>query len=851
MADPDNFPHDYYQKGDLIIGTVTSMFGGIFEETSFTANPKGKTVLDLLAKPKVYQHVLSMVFAVKEINENLKILPNVSLGFHIYDSYLSERMTYQNTLKLLSTQERIIPNFKCDKQKNLIAVVGGLDSEISFHMATILRSYKIPQIAYCVLAPATDVKTQFPSFYRMVPNEEHQYRGIVHLLLHFQWTWVGLITADDENGEKFLQTLMSLLSQNGICPARTKKTQAISRVMDMTTTFESLQLQAASLMSSNINVYVVNASYQTTTCLIWMIYVLSLFEGIRNVTVGKVWILTAQWDFSVMTLQKALEIQPFDGALSFASHSSEVLGFTQSLRRLQPNSPKGDGFLQAFWEKAFDCLFSDSDEGKEEIVLCTGQEKLESLPGTLFEMSIMSQSYSIYNAVYAIAHSLKKMCAFRSKLNAISDHHRRYQLKLQSWQLHPFLRSISFNNSVGDSIFFNKNGELTTGFDVINWVTFPNQTFLRVKVGRMDPQALPGKEFTMNGKAITWHSMFNQVTPLALCNDNCHPGYSRKTKEGQPFCCYDCVKCADGKISDHKDMDDCINCSEDHFPNKYQNQCLPKQINFLSFSETLGILLVSLAISFSLLTALVLGIFIKNKDTPIAKANNRSLTYSLLISLLLCFLCSLLFIGQPKVLTCYLRQTTFGVIFSVAVSCILAKTITVVLAFMATKPGSRMRKWVGKKLANSIVLFSSLIQACICAVWLSTTPPFPNVDMCSVAKEIVLECNEGSLSMFYCVLGYLGFLATINFTVAFLARKLPDSFNEAKFITFSMLVFCSVWLCFVPSYLSAKGKYVVAVEIFSVLASSAGLLVFIFFPKCYIIILRPQLNNKDQLIKRK
>nr|XP_034991009.1 vomeronasal type-2 receptor 26-like [Zootoca vivipara] len=615
----------------------------------------------LVILPKNYQHILALVFAVKEINENPKILPNITLGFHIYDSYFNERMTYRAALNLPST---LIPNYKCNIQKHLIAVIGGLDFDSSLQMANILSIYKIPQLTYGSFTPEDAGQSQSTSSYRMVPNEAH--------------------------------------------------------------------------------------------------------------------------------------------------HTEEQTSDT-----------------------------------------CTGEEKLEDLPSSGFEMSITSHSYSVYNAVYAVAHALHAMFLPRTKFKAVVEGGMQEFQKLQPWQLHPFLRSVSFNNSAEEMISFSENRIVEAGFDITNLVTFPNNSFMRVKVGRVGVEATPGREFTLDDNQIVWHRSFHQVPPLSECNPSCPPGSSKEKKEGEPFCCYDCAPCPQGKISSQKDMDDCVACPEDHYPNRDQSQCIPKTISFLSFKEPLGMSLALFALSLSLLTVVVLAIFIKHQDTPIVRANNRDLTYTLLISLLLCFLCPLIFLSPPERVSCLLRQMAFGLVFTVTVSCVLAKTITVVLAFVATKPGSRMRKWVGKRLGSAIVFSCSLIQAGICTVWLGTSPPFPDSDMHSVMREIIPGCNEGSVPLFYSVLGYMGFLAIISFVVAFFARKLPESFNEAKFITFSMFLFCSVWISFVPVYLSTKGKYMVAVEIFSILASSAGLMGSIFSPKCYIIVLRPDLNSKEQLIKRK
>ncbi|XP_053216390.1 vomeronasal type-2 receptor 26-like [Podarcis raffonei] len=849
MIDPLPVPHEWYQQGGILIGGVASQILYHFTKPDFREHPSEELYNFPEVLIKFYQDILSLAFAVKEINKSSKILPNVTLGFHIYDSYYDGRLTYRTTLDILFKSHRFVLNYHCDTQKNLIAVIGGRDIDTSSHMEDILGLFKIPQLTYGSFPSEESDTSRVHSFYHMVPNEVLQYTGLVSLLKHFQWTWVGLFAPDDSSADFFAQKLESLFSQHGICLAFTKKIKQIARFDDYSSLGEIIDRIFINLRDDKVNARII---YGDSMTLVWLRTIIFIGElEKRWDAIKKVWITTSQVDFILTGLQRnAGDLQVFHGAIAFTIHSNEVLGFKEFVQTVKPHWAEEDEFLKDIWEQAFDCSFSNPEESTNDTGACTGEEKLESLPTPLFEMHMSGHSYSIYNAVHAVAHALHGIYTATMRHPVMVTRKRVELQDLKPWLLFPFLHDISFNNSVGETISFDAKREMGGGFDINNIVTFPNKSFQRVKIGRVGPDGHEGKEFIIYEDQIEWHSSFNQVLPISVCNEHCQPGYQKKKKEVRFFCCYDCVFCPEGKISNQMDMTDCFKCPEDQYPSSDQTQCLPKTITFLSYEEPLGICLASVAVSFSLITASVLQIFIKHKDTPIVKANNRDLTYILLISLLLCFLSSLLFIGQPGKASCLLRQPAFGIIFSVAVSCVLAKTAMVFLAFIATKPGSRVRKWVGKKQAYSILLSCSLIQASLCIAWLLSTPPFPDLDKYSVSQKVIVQCNEGSVAIFYTVLGYMGLLAIISFIVAFLVRKLPDSFNEAKFITFSMLLFCSVWVSFVPTYLGTKGKDMVAVEIFSILSSSAGLLGCIFSPKCYIILLRPELNKKEQLIRK-
>ncbi|XP_026544612.1 vomeronasal type-2 receptor 26-like [Notechis scutatus] len=752
--------------------TIASIISHVYTFSSpilFDRHPSSELQDEVMVVFQSYQYILALVFAAKQISENLQLLANVTLGFHIYNSNFSPSWTFLASMRLLSMHSKFIPNYKCDLGNIPIAVIGGPD--ICLHMLNLLSIYKIPQLTYGP-APVMNKETQDVFLQQMFPNEVLQHQGILLLLLHFRWTWIGLLSVKDEAGEKFVRDVVPKFSQHGICFDFMEwfpNVAFYSDFMDvMDKGFEIYEI----LMKSTSSVIIIFGELRTMLILRTLLRFSEVEDlGLRE----KIWVMPAQMDFTSVSLNKNWDICFIHGALSLSSNSKEVFGFQEFLQSRNPTTEPHDGFIRDFWEQVFECSFPNTKKRiKRPENICTGEERWQALPASAFELNMSGHSYNVYNAVYAVAHALQSM------------HSSKYKQR--------------------------------------NWMNLEKQKFQDLQ---------------------SW-----QAYPISLCNDHCQRGFRKTKKEGKPFCCYDCLPCPEGKISAERDTADCSPCPEDQYPNHNKNACIPKVITFLSYEDALGISLAVCALSFAFITSYVLRIFIQHRDTPIVKANNRNLTYIILISLLLSFLCVLLFIGRPNKFVCLLRQPAFGIIFSVAVSCLLAKTIVVVLAFMATKPGSKMRKWVGKKMVSSIVFSCTLVQAIICASWLMTFPPYPDSEKHSMSQEIVLECNEGSVTMFYCVLGFMGFLAIVSFSAAFLARKLPDSFNEAKFITFSMFVFCSVWLSFVPSYLSTKGKYMVAVEIFSILSSSAGLLGCIFAPKCFIILFKPEQNSKHLLMKR-
>uniref|UniRef100_A0A3B4ZUC2 Extracellular calcium-sensing receptor-like n=1 Tax=Stegastes partitus TaxID=144197 RepID=A0A3B4ZUC2_9TELE len=729
----------------------------------------------------------TMAFAIQEINQRSDLLPQLKLGFHIRDSCDDIPVSLRASLLLVNGQPE-----SCAAINRTVSsvIIGDAGSGESMALLRSLGSFHIPLVSYFASCSCLSNQREFPTFMRTMPSDTFQVRALAQLVSYFSWTWVGVIGVESDYARFAIQLFLQESVQYGVCAAYT-------HFYPVTLSQQALDelLDVIQMSSSKV---IINFCSE------------SEMQGIlrevrrRNIS-GLQWITSEAWATAKSLWEKSADL--LTGTLGFAIRRAAVIpGLKRHLTSLNP------------------AHIHKSD--------------LNDVYSPYSDVTQLRVSYNVYKAVYLVAHALQDMSICKIGKGPFLNGTCADPKNFKPWQVRLIRANFS---ALGEKISFDQNGDPIAYYDLLNWQRRPDGSLHLVKVGFYDASSSAGRSLWLNFASQAFRS---------VCSDSCPPGSRIARRKGEPICCYDCVPCAEGEVSNMTDALECSRCSEDTWSNNARNLCIPKTIEYLSYHELVGILLCVASVLGAFISISIIVLFHTYKATPLVRANNMELSFLLLVFLVVCFLVGLLFIGEPSDWLCRIRYPAFGISFALCISCLLAKTAVVLMAFRATLPGSNVMKWFGSNQQRASVLLGTAVQVIICLIWLLTSPPHATSNTDYHSATIIIECVTGSEVGFWCVLGYIGILACMCFVTAFLARKLPDNFNEAKFITFSMLIFFAVWITFIPVYVSTAGKYTVAVHIFAILASAFGLLFCIFAPKCYILILKPEKNSKKHMMQR-
>uniref|UniRef100_A0A3Q3B4T2 Olfactory receptor C family, n1 n=1 Tax=Kryptolebias marmoratus TaxID=37003 RepID=A0A3Q3B4T2_KRYMA len=812
------------KEGDIMIGGIFPVFNKEVSSTATFEREPNEVIcaFDLRA----FRWAQVMIFAIEEINKDNGLLPNISLGYRILNSCSSPTNTLRAALTLANTPKEIHQKKTSGCPPAISAVIGEAGSSQSLAVAGILGPFQMPIVSYFSTCACLSNRAKYPTFFRTIPSDYFQAKALASLVKHFGWEWIGAIHSDNDYGRNGILAFTEEVKKFGVCIAfvgTVQRTYPLEKIMKVV---EMIKLSTVKVILA----FTPEGDFSPL-----------MKEVVKHNITGIQWLASEAWITAPQPSTPEM-YQAFGGALGFVVQKMAIPNLNPFLTNINPYSDPSAAFMKEFWEIIVGCrpVSPGTDTSTEETnKICTGNETLINSQDVFFNVTELRVAYNVYKAVYAIAHALHQLVfckpvgvnKTRICVN-ISD--------IQPKEVTYHLQRVNFRNQFGDYVFFDEKGDPPASYDIINW-QLKNGHVQHVTLGHFAIAEKNNYKLSIEEEKIVWRT--GKTVPTSVCSNVCPKGTRKAQIKGKPMCCFDCIPCTDGTIA-NSTAADCIPCPLEYWSNERKDECIPKIIEFLTYHEPMGIVLTVLSLLGASLTLVTMAVFIYCRETPVIKASNSELSCFLLFSLFLCFLCPLTFIGRPTVWTCMLRHTAFGVTFALCISCILGKTIVVVTAFKATHPSNKAAGKFGPAQQRIIVCSCTLIQIVICILWLKLNPPMPDKVFRYSNKKIVLECNTGSEVAFYAVLGYIGILAVICLVLAFLARKLPDNFNEAKFITFSMLIFCAVWITFIPAYVSSPGKFTVAVEIFAILSSAFGLLISIFAPKCYIILIKPEKNTR-------
>uniref|UniRef100_A0A671TMJ4 Taste receptor, type 1, member 1 n=1 Tax=Sparus aurata TaxID=8175 RepID=A0A671TMJ4_SPAAU len=331
--------------------------------------------------------------------------------------------------------------------------------------------------------------------------------------------------------------------------------------------------------------------------------------------------------------------------------------------------------------------------------------------------------------------------------------------------------------------------------------------------------------------------------PQSICSPPCPSGH-RKLLTGQHTCCFDCLPCPAATFLNLSDPTTCQQCQSEEWAPPSSVQCLKRSVLLLTWDDPLAIALLFFLASCLLMTSSSAVILLLNLNTPVAKSAGGRTCLLMLAALTAAAMSSLCHFGQPSPLACILKQPLFMFSFTVCLACITVRSLQVVCIFkFASKLPPVYDKWAKKSGPEITIFLVSATLLVISVFRVALNPPKPSQDLNFYHDSIVLECSNTLSPGSAIELGYVALLSILCFSFSYMGKDLPANYNEAKSITFSLMVYMISWMSFFTLYLISRGPFTIAAYVFAILFSVLAFFWGYFLPKIYIIVLKPEMNT--------
>ncbi|KAM8930831.1 metabotropic glutamate receptor 7 [Pelodytes ibericus] len=814
-------PHSIRREGDMTLG-------GLFPVHS--RGPSGLPCGDIRRETGIHR-VEAMLYALDQINSDPDLLPNITLGARILDTCSRDTYALEQSLTFVQALiQKDTSDVRCTngdppvfvRPEKVVGVIGASESSVSIMVANILRLFQIPQISYGSTAPELSDDRRYDFFSRVVPPDSFQAQAMVDIVKSMGWSYVSTLASEGSYGEKGVDSFMQISREaGGLCIAQSLKIPHDRKSGDFDKIIKQL------LETPHARAVVVFANDDDD--------IRQVLAAVKRANqLGHfLWVGSDSWGSNIVPISDLDDVA--EGAITILPKRATIEGFDAYFTSRTLENNRRNVWFAEYWEENFNCKLTITGSKKEDTDRkCTGLERIGQ--DSHYEQDGRVQF--VVDAVYAMAHALhnmnKDLCPGSPGLCPEMEH-------AGGKKLLKYIRSVSFNGSAGTPVLFNKNGDAPGRYDIFQY-QITNRSIQGYRlIGQWTD------ELQLNIEDMQWTKGVREIPP-SVCSMPCKMGERKKIMKSVP-CCWQCDLCDGYKYL--KDEVTCFTCEFNMRPNKNRTGCDPIPVVKLEWHSPWAVIPVFLAMLGIIATIFVMATFIRYNDTPIVRASGRELSYVLLTGIFLCYIITFLMIAKPDVAVCSFRRLFLGLGMCISYAALLTKTNRIYRIFEQGKKSVTAPRLISP--TSQLAITSSLISVQLLGVfiWFGVNPPSITIEygQGTVDPEQargVLKCDITDLQII-CSLGYSILLMVTCTVYAIKTRGVPENFNEAKPIGFTMYTTCIVWLAFIPIFFgtsqSAEKLYIQTTTLtISMNLSASVALGMLYMPKVYIIIFHPELN---------
>ena len=690
----------YAREGDINLGQVVN---------AHESNGEGGCS-DAVSEGGIF-FAQTMVYAINQINDNDRVLPNITLGFSIMDTCDSTKNALGRSMYFLpydddndnsnnagnsTDNHQCLPGSETTKQRSfdVVGLVGPEFSAPCVMIANVFSLFQIPVLGTLCTSDELGDRSRFSYFLRLVSPDSIQAEAMMDLIVHFNWTYISLVYSEGPYGENGGKHIEKQAKRRGACVSYSVMLPSDASGKDYDEAVQGL---------------IRHKNAKAVALFIQPPHPEPFFEAIERAGALGMFIFVSS--DGLMDQDHGYRQ---NGVFTIFHKLDTAVPAIEYFKTITPENHPDNPWLPLVWEQRFDCSFQG-----------TGNQSCDAVKNqTLENPNVPFWAGKVIDGVRTYSYALHNMIQDRCP-NAANDKSVLSDC-IDTLLLLDYMKNVTFDDGYGGPVEFTERGDMSGQYIFNQFDSSKANPYSYVGLWRPGNLSLDGGiNWELYNRTATpeTDNIGDEEIPESVCSKPCPPKHYYIYKELP--CCWECKTCRDNEKVVNASK--CEVCEENTWPDEETaTYCETIEPTYLKWTQpiSLGITLLGcVGLIFVLGTA---ALYVRNSDTKLIKATSRELMGILLFGIFLAYVSVFTFVARPTTWSCFSSRIGFNLSVSFIYAPLLVKTNRIYRIFAAGKKGNKRPKYIGSTAQVVITLTLILIQVSTITVELLLFDIFTN-----------------------------------------------------------------------------------------------------------------------------